>query len=315
MSHRPFWKPLPPRGTVSVSKPSQYRDVAVCALTFTPSGPDAAAGSAAAAASAVSAHIRVSFRKAPASPAFRAAFAAGEETPAERHLKSWLANYAQSRGFRSAPAAAAGKVAAASGTAATAQDGPSASAYLPKRRLIIRTTDENIEALPYDSLLRAGLPLSGIDPRHMRLYHDGREVPMYIRGEEDGRWDRGDYIEFIGKRAAGRNTYHSLYTDRAVFILTWEGGRLGLRAPAVPVASRTGGIVPTFPKDAEEALPFLVREHLEEDQAILRIGSTSVEEVIDLGARVQETELTDFWVWTRIGAEKDLAEIPFNLPV
>jgi hypothetical protein len=304
-------------GAVSVSKPSQFRDVAVAALTFEPAGASGDAGSVA------SARIRVSFRKSPAAPAFRAAFAAGEDTPAERHLKGWLANYAQSRGFRGAPViAAAAKTSAAagtasstaSGTAASVQDGPSATAYLPKRRLVIKTLGENIEALPYDTLLRAGLPLSGIDPRHMHLYHDGREVPMYIRGEEDGHWDRGDYIEFIGKRASGQNTYNSLYTTRAVFILTWEGGRLGLRAPAVPVASRTGGIVPTFPKDAEEALPFRVREHLEEDQSILRIGSTSAEEVIDLGSRVQEAELTDFWVWTRLGAEKDLAEIPFNLP-
>lgn len=295
----------PAVGTVTVSKPSQYRDVAVAALTFQPAATDGAAAAA---------QIRVRFIKSPSMTAFRAAFAPGEETPAERHLKNWLANYAQSRGFRSAPAAAAGKSTAAAVNPASAQDGPSASAYLPKHRLVIRTTGENIEALPYDSLLRAGLPLSGIDPRRMRLYQDGLEVPMYIRGEEDGRWDRGDYIEFIGKRAAGRNTFNSLYTSHAVFILTWEGGRLGLRAPAVPVASRTGGIVPTFPEDAEEALPFRVREHLEEDQAVLRIGSTSVEEVIDLGSRVQETELTDFWVWTRIGAEKDLAEIPFNLP-
>ncbi len=298
-------------GTVSISKPSQFRDVAVAALTFDPADRSGDIGGA---NDAASARIRVRFSKSPAAPAYRAAFAAGEDTPAERHLKGWLANYAQSRGFRGAPIPAAAKTSAAAGTASSAQDGPSAGAYLPKIRLVIRTTGENIEALAYDTLLRAGLPLNGIDPRHMHLYHDGREVPMYIRGEEDGHWDRGDYIEFIGKRAAGQNTYNSLYTTRACFILTWEGGKLGLRAPAVPVASRTGGIVPTFPKDAQEALPFRVREHLEEDQAILRIGSTSAEEVIDLGSRVQETELTDFWVWMRLGAEKDLAEIPFRLP-
>lgn len=294
-------------GTVGISKPSQFRDVSVAALTFDPVGPSGGLGAAA------SARIRVRFSKSPAAPAYRAAFAAGEDTPAERHLKGWLANYAQSRGFRGAPIPAAAKTSAGAGTS-SAQEGPSAGAYLPRLRLVIRTTGENIESLPYDTLLRAGLPLNGIDPRHMHLYHDGREVPMYIRGEEDGRWDRGDYIEFIGKRAPGQNTYNSLYTTRACFILTWEGGKLGLRAPAVPVASRTGGIIPTFPKDAQAALPFRVREHLEEDLAILRIGSTSAEEVVDLGSRVQEAELSDFWVWTRLGTEKDLAEIPFNLP-
>src|SRR5690606_30611310 len=37
------------------------------------------------------------------------------------------------------------------------------------------------------------------------------------------------------------------------------------------------------------------------------------EEVLDLGARVQESELTDFWFWKRLGPEKDVAELPFDL--
>jgi hypothetical protein len=280
-------------GTAAVSPASRFRDASIAALTFDP-----APGSAAAT-------LRISFRKQAGAPAFRAAFAPDEDAPSERHLRGWIANYAQSRGFRSAPAAPLAK---------TAADGPSAGASLSKRRLVIKTLDENIETLSYDSLRGAGLPLSGIDPRHMRLYHDGREVPMHISGEEDGRWDRGDYLEFIGKRAAGRNTHNSFYASRAYFILTWDEGRLGLRAPAVPVASRTGGIVPAFPADAKEAAPFRIRQHLEEDVEILRIGSTSAEEVIDLGSRVQEAELTDFWMWKRLGAEKDLAELPFTLP-
>ncbi|MEO6094899.1 MAG: C25 family cysteine peptidase, partial [Fibrobacteria bacterium] len=280
-------------GTAMVSPASRFRDAAIAALTFDP-----APGSA-------SATLRISFRKMAGAPAYRAAFAPGEDTPAELHLRGWIANYAQSRGFRSAPASALAKSSA---------DGPSAGASLPKRRLVIRTRDENIETLSYDSLRNAGVPLSGIDPRLMHLYHDGREIPMFIGGEEDGRWDRGDYLEFIGKRAAGQNTYNSFYASRACFILTWEGGRLGLRAPAVPVASRTGGIVPVFPADAKEAPPFRIRQHFEEDVDILRIGSTSAEEIIDLGSRVQEAELTDFWMWKRLGAEKDLAEAPFTLP-
>src|SRR5690606_34917299 len=130
-------------------------------------------------------------------------------------------------------------------------------------------------------------------------------------GESDGRWDAGDYIEFIGKRAAGQTTYNSLYTARGTLILVWGRGR-GLRAPAVPVAPRTGTSGSGL-SVARPAPPFAVREHLEEDLDILRIGSTSAEEVLDLGARVQESELTDFWFWKRLGPEKDVAELPFDL--
>ncbi|GEM_PF-2614881 len=297
-----FESDQPGGSSVTVSAPAQYRDASIAALTFDP-------GAAAEGTVAATASIRVSFRKASAAKPFRPAFAAMESAPSEMHLQGWIANYAQSRGFRSAPAASA----ALGKSAASGREGPSPSAYLAKRRLVIKTLDENIEFLSYDTLVKSGLNLSTIDPRHMHLYSDGREVPMYVRGEEDGRWDREDYIEFIGKHAAGTNSYNSFYTSRSVFILTWEGGRLGLRAPAVPVASRTGGLVPSFPADAKEAPPFRKHEHVEEDNDIMRIGSTSAEEVVDLGSRVQESELTDFWVWKRVGAEKDLAEVPFNL--
>ncbi len=282
-------------GNLAVSAPARFRDVSISALTFTPA--------VTAIARTVSARIRVVFRVGNL-PAWRPAFAPSEASPGERQLSGWVANYAQSRGFRSTPAAALSKSAA---------DGPSPGAYLSARRLVIKTKGDSIEVVTYDALRLAGLPLSDIDPRRMRLYFDGREVPMFVSGEQDGRWDAEDYIEFIGKRPSGLTSYNSFYANRAVFLLTWDGGRLGLRAPAVPVASRTGGLVPSFPADAKAALPFQTRVHIEEDVDVLRIGSTSAEEIIDLGSRVQETELTDFWVWKRVGAEKDQTEVPFSL--
>jgi hypothetical protein len=289
---------LPQGGNLSVSPPSRFRDLAVCALSWDPAGPSGGR--------ARMARIRITFRRDPAAAPWRPAFAPAETAPGEAMLKGWLANYAQSRAFRSAPSAGLAKSAAG--------DGPSAGASLPARRLVIRTMDENIEVIGYDSLKAAGVPLSDIDPRRMRLYQGGREVPLYISGEQDGHWDPGDYLEFIGKRPEGANSYNSFYASRAVFVLVWDGGRPGLRAPAVPVASRTGGSVPSFPADAQAAAPFMARLHLEQDVDVLRIGSTSADEIIDLGSRVQEQELTDFWVWKRLGAEKDQAELPLQVP-
>src|SRR5690606_28179338 len=208
------------------------------------------------------ARIRIEFKKVPASP--RPTFAPDTASPSERHLESWLLNYAQSRSFRSAPATPMAKAGA---------DGPGNSAALPKHRLVIRTLGENIQVLTYDSLRNAGMPMEGMDPRSLRLYDGGREIPIYVHGESDGRWDAGDYIEFIGKRAAGQTTYNSLYTARGTLILVWGRGR-GLRAPAVPVAPRTGTSGSGL-SVARPAPPFAVREHLEEDLDILRIGSTS----------------------------------------
>jgi hypothetical protein len=295
----------PAGGSVSVSPPSRFRDLSVCALTWEP-------GSAP--ARPLSARIRVAFAPRAGAAPWRAAFAPPEGAPGEAHLKGWLANYAQSRGFRSAPALPPRAPMGSGALAKASVEGPSAGASLPARRAILKTTGENIEFVPYETLLAAGLPLGSIDPRRMRLYQDGREVPMYVAGEEDGRWDPGDYLEFIGKRPAGTTGYNSFYASHAVFVLVWDGGRPGLRAPAVPVASRTGGLVPSFPANAKPAPPFSAHVHLEKDIEILRIGSTSAEEIIDLGSRVQESELTDFWMWKRVGAEKDQAVMDLDVP-
>jgi hypothetical protein len=284
-------------GSLTVSPPSRYRDVHICALTWTP---PATVGSAELPSSA---RIRIDFKPA-TSETFRSAFAPAEDNPAEQALRTWLVNYAQSQNLRSAPVSALGKSSAA---------GPSPSAALPKERLVIKTTGVNIEVLDYATLLKSGAPLGKIDPRKMHLYHNGIEVPLFIEGENDGKWNPGDFLEFIGKRAVGQNSYNSFYTTTATFILTWDATRLGLRAPSAPVASQTGGIIPIAVQLEKQAKPFMVREHLENDVEVLRIGSTSAEDIIDLGSKVQETELTDFWVWKRLGVEKDAAEIPFNL--
>ncbi len=284
-------------GGVTVSPPLRYRDVRVCAVTWDPA---VAAGTG---ELPNRASIRIAFKPTSTEPN-RSAFAPAEETPAEIALRTWIVNYAQSRTLRSTALAGLGKSSAAA---------PSLSAGLPKERLVIKTTGARIEVLDYATLLKSGAPLSKIDPRKMHLYQNGAEVPLYIEGENDGRWNPGDYLEFIGKRAEGQNSFNSFYTTTATFILTWDGNRLGLRAPNVPVASQTGGIIPIAVQSEKQAKPFAVHEHLEEDVDILRIGSTSAEEIIDLGSRVQETELTDFWVWKRLGVEKDATELPFNL--
>jgi hypothetical protein len=46
-------------------------------------------------------------------------------------------------------------------------------------------------------LVAAGLRL-GIDPRYLQLYRDGEEQSILVRGDEDGRFDPVDAVEFYG---------------------------------------------------------------------------------------------------------------------
>lgn len=280
-----------------LSKPARYRDLDMSSLSLEPSANGRILARA---------RVRVDFR---ASAASRKSFAPLPEAASERHLKSWIANYAQSRDFRQAassrPLAKAG--------AAPATTGPTAGAALPRTRLVIKTRGENIQVVDFAALKKAGLPLGSIDPRQMRLWQGGTEVPMFIAGGDDGRWDPRDHIEFIGKEPRGDRTYRSLFVSTSTFLLTWDGGRLGLRAPAVPVSARDRGPLALGGQGIEEAPPYKAQVHMEEDREILRIGSTAQDEIVDLGARVQETDLTDFWMWQRIGAEIDSKPFDFTL--
>lgn len=71
-----------------------------------------------------------------------------------------------------------------------------------------------IYKLTYSDLNNLGINLSGLDPRTIRVYHNGGgvlpelnakarhddlvELPIYVSGEADGRFDQGDYILFYG---------------------------------------------------------------------------------------------------------------------
>lgn len=74
--------------------------------------------------------------------------------------------------------------------------------------------ETGIYKLTYKDLGDLGINLSGLDPRTIRVYHNGGgvlpelnakarhddlvEVPIYVFGEADGRFDQGDYILFYG---------------------------------------------------------------------------------------------------------------------
>jgi hypothetical protein len=84
------------------------------------------------------------------------------------------------------------------------------------------------------TMAQAGvLSAPNFDPRRIRIYRNGNEVPLYINGEQDGIFNSGDYIEFFGQRndaTADRhffsdtswmvNRNYSLYTDTSYYFLT-----------------------------------------------------------------------------------------------
>ena len=73
----------------------------------------------------------------------------------------------------------------------------------------------------------AGIDPSQYDPRTIKLYADGIQIPIQVSGEADGRFDATDAVEFFGSGVDLPST------DTRVYYLT-AGDGLGLRMKVVP---------------------------------------------------------------------------------
>lgn len=100
-------------------------------------------------------------------------------------------------------------------------------------------------------MFQSGIDLSTIDPRKIQIFNRGEEIPLYIRGEENGVFNFNDFIEFYAFTNDGKldrelyynnpqtdplHNYESIFTDTAVYFLTYlpsgssqQGKRFELR--------------------------------------------------------------------------------------
>ena len=109
----------------------------------------------------------------------------------------------------------------------------------------LRATQQKIAALPavkigveragWYRLTQPQLVLAGlspaINPRKLQLFVDGAQVPISVTGEQDGKLDPGDTVEFYGLPLDTPSTAERTYW-------LFEGTALGRR---VPQSSLTGG--------------------------------------------------------------------------
>jgi hypothetical protein len=101
----------------------------------------------------------------------------------------------------------------------------------------IQTATSGIYRIPASRLTVLGIPLKRIDPRYLRLYHRGKEVAVCVAGEQDGRLDSEDYLDFLGLKngelastgIAIPNPYVNTYSDTTAFFLVYTPGEMGKR--------------------------------------------------------------------------------------
>ncbi len=115
-----------------------------------------------------------------------------------------------------------------------------------KLYLKLYVADDGIYRLNRSDFINAGVNTASIDPRTVKVYFKGAEIPIYFFGQENGVFDDADYMDFFGQRNYGGSTitykeqngtnavdyvtneYYNLYSDTSVYWVGWDGA-YGLR--------------------------------------------------------------------------------------
>jgi len=84
-------------------------------------------------------------------------------------------------------------------------------------------------------LKNSGVQTNLINPKTLQLFEEGKEIPIFVEGEEDGRFDDTDFVEFFGHRNYSKKSdrlinkededysvYLNRYTDTTFYFLTWN---------------------------------------------------------------------------------------------
>jgi hypothetical protein len=138
----------------------------------------------------------------------------------------------------------------------------------------IKVAREGIFRLTQQQLLESGVPLASIDARRLQLFHRGVEQAIYLPGQEDGRLDASDYIEFYGQPADGKtdtelyvsedaqpHTLYNLFSDSATYFLTWPLTATSGKRMLAPVAENNVGNLPAEPYYLREVLKLQVNNY------------------------------------------------------
>ena len=93
------------------------------------------------------------------------------------------------------------------------------------------------------ALVAAGFPINNIHPKNIQMFAKGKELCIYVHGEDDGIFNNTDYIEFYAEANDGwydsllykypekiANPYYSLFNDTINYFLTWNQSQNNCRA-------------------------------------------------------------------------------------
>jgi hypothetical protein len=157
----------------------------------------------------------------------------------------------------------------------------------------IETECDGIYRITYHDLVDADLHPSSVDPRNLTLTYRDEVIPVYVAGENDGEFERGDWIEFYGQRKRGEHTWFHSESDRKVYRL-WIGTKPGQRLVLEDVSP-----VENDPALFYQPSSCTDTRHYEKDRLFTRLG-----EIPDM--------TIDRWFWEILYAPV-LQQVSFDL--
>ncbi|MDE0423697.1 MAG: C25 family cysteine peptidase [Candidatus Poribacteria bacterium] len=189
------------------------------------------------------------------------------------------------------------------GTTFRVPQAPSIAAIAPRHKLSI--TQDGMYSVTGRDLEAVGVDIGAITPRTLTVTNRGKQVPIFVRGEGDGRLNPTDEIIFYGEQLHGEASYINPFSDENVYWLSWNAGpgsRMGTRT------SLDGSV------DAQSYPHFLTRAHFEKDSHFRRFPNANLTEdqrYQEFSQGLQERWFTlaelpplpnDSWFWAQLTA-------------
>ena len=226
-------------------------------------------------------------------------FTITEPASFERMYQNFLLNYDEAKRWR-VPTTGTPAAPAAPNPNRSTDTGPAVQAQTNGERYKILIDKTGIYRLTSDDLRQKwGIDLSRLDPRRLHLRTNNREVPIYIHGEEDGRFDRGDFIDFLGIDTKNRYTRWNVY---------WLGAERtrGVRISEIHASpdDPTAKLVPAF-----RSKLYFEEDHLHNNLRHVEPRDVSPDD------KHGWFEALDFWYWTGVKNLADANEVDLEFPL
>ena len=186
---------------------------------------------------------------------------------------------------------------------ARAPSAPSAPSMHPQYKISV--TESGMYSITASALAAAGADVTAIMPRTLKLTNKGNQIPIFVRGETDGKFDPTDEIIFYGERQQGENSYIDPFTDENIYWLSWNSG------PASRMGTKSAF---AGTNNLQNHRFFLARAHIEKDINFRRfrdvnLGAGQTYEEFGGGLQTRSFALTelpplpeDSWFWAQLTA-------------